>query len=175
MTGKPRSFWARLWSQGGVVCLLHSSSIHYEKKHLKKHCPADTVVLAAISKGAQNPFVTLKFASSCVHDGHSCDKLFHSGTIRGPVWNARPCKTEESANHTQLMFWVVSLMLNFVFEEGLFKVSNLYTWHCAAQNFLVARRNIHKSCPSTEEEKKSHLHLVWKISSPFVLTKKLAY
>lgn len=150
MTGKPWSF-STAGSQGGVVCLLHSSSTHYEKKHLKKHCPADPVVLATISKGAQNPFVTLKFASPCWT--LMWQAVPFCWTLREPGWNARPCKTEESANHTQLMFWVVSLMLNFVFEEGLFKVSNLYTWHCAAQNFLVAGRNIHKSCPSIEEKK----------------------
>lgn len=84
MTGKPWRF-STAGSQG-LVWLLHSSSAHCEKKQLKKHCPLDTVVLATIPKGAQNPFETLKFSSPwCVDDGHSQDKLFHPAGLSGEL------------------------------------------------------------------------------------------
>lgn len=99
MTGKPWRF-STAGSQG-PVWLLHSSSAHYEKKQLKKHCPLDTVVLATIPKGAQN---LLKLRSSLVHDVFTMDTHRTScSTLLDPQgsWvKCRLCETEESANHS---------------------------------------------------------------------------
>lgn len=92
-----------------------------EKKQLKKHCPVDTVVLAIVSKEAQNPFVTLKFSSPCVYDGHIGQAVPFCWTLRGAGWNARLCKTEDSATARSgfgLCTWCWTLFWGRVFPKS---------------------------------------------------------